>query len=190
MLHNRTMCRLAVFLCAFVASITAIAGAQSSSGPRQSFPCANVTMLTSGYLSALPQSSQNTVRMAVQPSIQAIVNNKVTGMEGTAIEVVPLRAIRITQGTTDSTLYVVSWDDRSFGVNGAIWIVELTPKGARNLTQLGHHQSHGYSLGCFGFEVLSPKAEVYPKIMIASSGFKDSGGAEAEDMCLRKSGNY
>ncbi len=128
--------------------------------------------------------------MAVQPSIQAIVNNKATGMEGTAVEGVPLRAVRITRGTTDSTLYVVSWDDRSFGVNGAIWIVELTSKGARNLTQLRHDQSHGYSLGGFGFEVLSPKSEVYPEIMIASSGFKDGGGAEAEDMCFRKSGKY
>jgi hypothetical protein len=85
---------------------------------------------------------------------------------------------------------MVSWEDSSFGVNGAVWIVELAGEGARNLVPVENKRSPGFALGGFGFTVLSSSSSAYPEIMIASSGFKDGGGAEAEATCVRKGTQY
>lgn len=172
--------RLLMPLIASFVSLNAFGGSDPAA------PCANVTMLSAGDFSALPIAARQRIRAAVRPSVEAIVSDKGMGMEGTDVDKVPLSAVQIGQGENASALYIVSWDDRSFGVNGTVWIVEVTRTGAKNLVRLGGERAAGYTLGGFGFEVLSPRSEPYPEIMIASSGFKDGGGAEAEAVCIRK----
>jgi hypothetical protein len=60
----------------------------------------------------------------------------------------------------------------------------------RNLVISIPGKAKGFSLGGFGVEVLSAYTEQYPEVLIASSGFKDGGGAEAEDTCVRKRGSH
>ena len=178
------------FAAVLLTSISSHAALATTGTSQPYTPCANVTMVNQTSLTALPQSSQQAIRKATLSSVEAIVNDKGMGMEGTNVQTVPLSAVRVTGSRQASALYVVSWGDRSFGVNQPIWIVELTPKGAKNLVRLRRDQSPGYFLGGFGFETLSPKAEVYPGIMVASKGFRDGGGAEAEDVCVGKRGEY
>jgi hypothetical protein len=184
------MFRLAFILCILAVLNKDVASAKVPSSLTGITPCANVTLLNQRTMRTLPSRVQSAIRIAVRPGIQAIVSDKGMGMESTVQENVPLNAIQIGRGTLDGTLYIVSWDDSSFGVNGAIWIVEVTSKGAKNLMQLRNSQSSAYSLGGFGFEVLSPRLKAYPEVMIASSGFKEGGGAEAEEVCVRKTGDY
>ena len=153
--------------------------------PEEGRSCMNVTMLSSGDLDSLPPSTSVLLRKAVQPGLQAIISNKAMGLEGTDTKRVPLKAVLIGRAAQHSALYMVSWEDSSFGVNGAIWIIELAKEGARNLVPLRNNRSSGFELGGFGFSVLAPSS-VYPEIMIASSGFKNGGGAEAEATCVRK----
>lgn len=184
------MYRLSAFLCKSMVSTAVIGGARPLGTYSQHVPCADVTVLREDTFATLPKSSQQAIWYAVRPSIQAIVDDKGMGVEGTVVSSVPLSAVRFSRGSRGNALYIVSWDNKSFGVNRAIWVVELTPTGAKNLVPLRRGQSSGYSLGGFGFEVLSPKTERYPELLIASKGFKDGGGAEAEGVCLRKTGEY
>ena len=55
------------------------------------------------------------------------------GMAETKLDSVSRNALEIAQPTKLSALYIIAWDDRSFGVNGFNWTVELTPHGANNL---------------------------------------------------------
>ena len=152
--------------------------------------CMNVTMLSSGDLDSLPLSTSVLLRKAVQPGLQATISNKAMGLEGTDIKRVPLKAVLIGTVAQHSALYIVSREDSSFGVNGAIWIIELAKKGARNLVPLRNKRSSGFELGGFGFSVLASSSSLYPEIMIASSGFKNGGGAEAEATCVRKGAQH
>ena len=179
-------------LVACVGTLIAVAHASAApyGQPEEGRSCINVTMLRSGDLDSFPPSTSGLLRKAVQPGLQAIVSNKAMGLEDTDIKRVPLRAILIGAVAQHSTLYMVSWEDSSFGVNGAIWIVELANEGARNLTPLRNNRSSGFELGGFGLSVLASSSSIYPEIMIASSGFKDGGGAEAEATCVRKGAQH
>jgi hypothetical protein len=151
--------------------------------------CKNVTMFRRGDIDSLPLSTSALLREAVQPSLQAIVSDKAMGLEGTDTRRVPLKAVLIGAVAQHHVLYMVSWEDSSFGVNGAIWIVELAGEGARNLVPVENKRSPGFALGGFGFSVLASSSSAYPEIVIASSGFKDGGGAEAEGrghMCSQR----
>jgi hypothetical protein len=159
-------------------------------GAKLGAPCTDVKTLREHSLSVLPLVVQSAIRAAVRPSIQSIVNNKAMGLDGTKASDAPLNAIQLGRPRRGSMLYAVSWEDSTFGVNGAIWIVEVFPGGAKNLIESNTEQSKGFSLGGFGVEVLSADTESYPEVMIASSGFKDGGGAEAEDTCMRKRGSH
>ena len=158
--------------------------------PREGQNCTNVTMLRTSDINSLPLNTSALLRKAVQPSLQAIVSNKGMGLEGTDIRRVPLQAVLVEAGTQHHALYVVSWEDSSFGVNGAIWIVELAADEARNLVPIRNNRASGFELGGFGFNVLASSSSAYPEIMIASSGFKDGGGAEAEATCVRKGTHF
>jgi hypothetical protein len=159
-------------------------------GSKLRAPCTDVRTLRDHSLSELPLVVQSAVRAAVRLSIQAIINNKTMGLEGTKASNVPLDAIQLGRPTRGSLLYAVSWADSTFGVNGAIWIVEVFPGGAKNLVEPKPGQAKGFSLGGYGVEVLSVDTESYPEVMIASSGFRDGGGTEAEDTCVRKRGSH
>jgi hypothetical protein len=152
-------------------------------------PCTDVQSLREHPLVNLPQKIQSAIRTAVRPSVQTIVDDKAMGLENTKASDVPLNAIQIGEPRRGDLLYAVSWNDSSFGVNGAIWIVEVSPRHANNLVA-SKGRTNGFGLGGFGVEVFSAHTDAYPEVLIASSGFKDGGGAEAEDTCVAKRGSY
>jgi len=160
--------------------------AQPQAQPELASPCGNIQILSSQPLSAFPQAVQAKLRHAVGPNLQAIINDPGMGMAETKLDSVPLNALEIAQPTKFSALYIVAWDDRSFGVNGFNWIVELTPHGANNLMDARTSRlSGGFAVG-----VLGPATSQYPEVMFASEGFKNDGGAEAEDSCFHKVGTF
>ena len=191
MLYNSLVLHHSLVACLGTLMIVGSASAAPYGRPEEGSKCTNVTMLRQSDIDSLPPSTSALLREAVQPSLRAIVNDKAMGLEGTDVRRVPLKALLIGAGTQQHALYMVSWEDSSFGVNGAIWIVELTAAGARNLTPLQNRYASGFELGGFGFGVLAPPSRsAYPEIMIASSGFKDGGGADAEATCVRKGAHY
>ena len=180
------MLRHSLVACLGTLIIVGYASAAPSVQPEEGNKCTKVTMLRQSDIDSLPPSTSALLRRAVQPSLQAIVNDKAMGLEGTDIMRVPLKAVLIGAGTPQHALYVVSWEDSSFGVNGAIWIVELTAAGARTLIPVQNKRASGFGLGGFGFSVLASSSSAHPEIMIASSGFKNGGSAEAEATCVRR----
>jgi hypothetical protein len=153
-------------------------------------PCSNVVMFYDHPLRLLSGGTQSAIRTAVRADVQAIVSDPGMGLEGTKIEDIPLNAIQIGRPTQGSILYAVSWGDRSFGVNGAVWIVEVFAKGAKNLVQSADVKGQDVSRWGFGVEVLAAGGGVYPEVMIASKGFKEGGGAEAEGLCMKKTAAF
>lgn len=100
---------------------------------------------------------------------------------------VQLDAVKISKSEGMRGLYVVYWRDKQFGVNGAMWLVEVTASGARNLSD-SHQGPMGGASG-FGIGILPSSSDEYPDIVIASKGYKLAGGAEAEADCLHKVGD-
>ncbi len=171
-----------IFGTQFLIPITVMGQATTESGP----PCENARQLSSHSLSELPPNIQSILRQAVRPRLQAIISDPGMGMSDAASETVPLNASEIARTAGPNVLYIVSWDDRSFGVNGLNWIVELTPNGATSLLS-----AHATSLAAgYGVEVLGTQKERYPELMIASKGYAQGGGAEAEAGCFRKAGHF
>jgi hypothetical protein len=154
-------------------------------------PCSDVLVFGDQPISAQPKNIQMAIRAAIRPDIHAIVNDPGMGMIDAKVDSVPLNVVKIPRAVNAGSLFIVSWDDGSFGVNGAVWIVEMTPHGARNITQSRASQLRGFSPGGFGVASISPANERYPELMFASKGFKTGGGAEAEETCVRRVGaNY
>ena len=150
----------------------------------QDNPCNNVQLLSSEPMSRLGPSVQVKLRHAVQPLIQTILDDPAMGSTDKKMKL-RLDAMPLRPRFGESELYIVSWEgDNSLGVNAFNWIVELTPQGGRNL--LSAHAAK-VSSG-FGAEVLSTTTDQYPAIMIASKGYKEGGGAEAEEGCFREAG--
>ena len=187
--YNPLMLCHSVIACLGTLMTVGFASAAFDGQPEQGNECTSVTILRRSDISSLPLSTSALLREAVQPSLQAIVSDKAMGLEGTDTRRVPLKAVLVGAVAQRHALYMVSWEDSSFGVNGTIWIVELTEEGARNLVPLQNKRSSGFELGGFGFNVLASSRDAYPEIMIASSGFKDGGGAETEATCVRKGHN-
>jgi hypothetical protein len=169
----------------FCLLVTAITLAQSSAHTGGKAPCADVTVLDSHPLKSLRQKTQEQIRTAVKPAVEAIIRDPGMGLLHTEAEEVTLNAIPLAKAS-DSELYAVSWNERSFGVNEAVWIVELTTHGARNLIR----PNPAFSTSGFGIAVLSTGETGHPEVMIASKGFKQGGGAEAEDLCMEKRGPF
>jgi hypothetical protein len=163
-----------------LAPSAAAAQAATESSPR----CGGSELLSSHPLSQLPHSIQYTLRQAVKPRLRAIISDPSMGMSDAISDTVPLNAIEVARTAGPNVLYIVAWDDQSFGVNGFNWIIEITPQGAFNLLS-----PHASSLaGGFGVEVLGTKVERYPELMIASKGYAQGGGAEGEAGCFQKIG--
>lgn len=171
-----------IFGIQFLIPITIMGQAATESAP----PCENARQLSSHPLSELPPHIQSILRQAVRPRLQAIISDPGMGMSDAVAETVPLNVSEIARTAGPNVLYMVSWDDRSFGINGLNWIVELTPNGAASLLS-----AHASSLaGGYGVEVLGTQEERYPELMIASKGYAQGGGAEAEAGCFRKAGHF
>ena len=153
--------------------------------------CSSVTMLDSMSFSALPASIKTEIRKALTPDILAFA--KATGIdmeEGFNLQKIGLDAIEVPMTTTKSRLYVVHWGDALFGVNGAIWIVEVNSHGARNLIAPDEGTNRGRSFSGWGMQTFTNESEPYPELIFASKGYRASGGAEAEAGCVRKVGAF
>ncbi len=122
----------------------------------------------------------------MRAKLQQILHDPGMGMRDAVMEKIPLNAIEIARTSKDDALYVVAWDDPSFGVNGFNWIVEVKPAGAALLLS-----DPALSVaGGFGVTVLGSEKEKYPEIMIASKGFAEGGGSLAEAGCFQKGGRF
>jgi len=181
-LHRATIPLLAAIL-ALRLFIPDIASGQTNA--KSVATCENALLLSAHPLSAVPKTTQVILRRAVRSKLQAIMNDPGMGMSDTVLEKVPLKAIEIARTSKYDALYIVAWDDDSFGVNGFNWVVEVKPGGAATLLS-----DHASSLaGGFGVKVLGAEKEKYPEIMIASKGFAEGGGAVAEAGCFQKVGH-
>jgi hypothetical protein len=136
--------------------------------------------------SQLPGGIQSALRQAVKPGLTAIIHDPSMGMGDAAPDTIPLNAIEVSRSAGPNVLFIVAWDDKTFGVNGFNWIIEITPKDAFNL--LSPHAST--VAGGFGVDVLGFHAERYPELMIASKGYAQGGGREAEAGCFQKIGRF
>jgi hypothetical protein len=153
--------------------------------------CSNVTMLDSKPLSAFLVNVRTEIRKALKPDILAFA--KATGIdteEGFDLQKVTLDAIEVPITTRKSKLYIVHWGEALFGVNGAIWIVEMNSHGAQNLIAPDEGTDRGRSFGGWGMHVLSDASGPYPELMFASKGYHTGGRAEAEAECVRKIGVF
>ena len=97
-------------------------------------PCSRIKSLFGNPLSRLPMQTQSALKKAIRPGFETIVHDRAMGMEGAAIDTAELNVLTLTKPSATQTLYVVAWDDHSFGVNGFNWMVEVTRHDARNLT--------------------------------------------------------
>jgi hypothetical protein len=169
-----------------------LAATSSSTGNAQiakesRLPCSDVTMLNSQPLSALPPLIQEEILSALKPSILSFAKATADNLEEDfRLHKIKLDALQVSQTDDSGALYVVHWGLSEFGVNGAIWIVEVNSHGARNLIAAGDETVGTGSFGGWGMQVLSRQDNHYPEIMFASKGFAQDGGAEAEGNCARR----
>jgi|HubBroStandDraft_1064217.scaffolds.fasta_scaffold88466_2 hypothetical protein len=153
-------------------------------------PCSEVTMLSSQPLSALPSSIQEQILSALKPSILSFAKATAEDLEEDfRLHKIKLDAIQVSQTGESGAVYVVHWGLAEFGVNGAVWIVEVNSQGARNLVASGNQAIGASSFSGWGMQVLSRKDPHYPEIMIASKGFARPGLPEARAECVRKIGS-
>jgi hypothetical protein len=179
----------------FCAFVTAQSGGLSAAIAQPSSDaetrCTNVQNFGLDPITELPAPLQSRLRQAVAAGAKAIIANPGMGMQDTKLDGIPLNALKVAQLSSSASLFVVSWQDRSFGVNGFNWIVEITPSRATSLLQpWGPNLSGTSSTSGFGVEVLSQQKGGFPEMMFASNGFKVEGGAETEDSCMEKTGPF
>jgi hypothetical protein len=153
-------------------------------------PCADLTMLSSEPLSALPPSIQEQILSALKPSILSFAKATAEDLEEDfRLHKIKLDAIQVSQTGDSGAVYVIHWGLAELGVNGAVWIVEQNSQGARNLVASGDQTTGASSFSGWGMQVLSREDRHYPEIMIASKGFARPGLPEAEAECVRKIGS-
>ena len=145
-------------------------------------------MFDSHPLTALPVSVRPKIREAVRPEVQAIIHDPGMGLE-MKWQDVKLDAVQISHPTKGKSLYAVHWGIPQFGVNGAVWVVELEANEARNIGPRAGSRSPGWSFSGWGMQVLSTSDKRYPDLMFAAKGFHEGGGAEAEAVCAQKTGS-
>jgi len=150
--------------------------------------CTQVENFQSHPLSVLPPAVQAKIRRAIDADISMIVRDPAMGLTDTKLQDVKLTALQIDRSPRSARLYAVDWDDPSFGVNGFNCIVEVTPQGARSLTP-PLTPSLQNSMGGFGVQILTAEGRD-PEVMIASKGYKEGVGAEAEAAWFHKAGRF
>ena len=128
------------------------------------------------------------LRQVTLPRVRATVADNGSGLTGTDVSRVPLAAVELGQPARGRVLYAVSWRERTFGVNAPIWLVEVGASRAVDRTPAPAPGSGALLHDGFGVSVLPVGADGYPGVMVGSKGFKDGGGAEREEDCLRKVG--
>jgi hypothetical protein len=170
--------------CILAIRFVAPSAAEPQTRPKAASSCDHVELLSSHPLSALPNGTQDILQRSLRSKVLAITSDPKMGMSDADVAKARLKAIEIARPSKASALYVVAWEDNAFGVNGFNWIIEVKPSGA---TSLLSDRASSIANG-FGVKVLGNGAKSYPKIMIASKGFRDGGGAEAEPGCFRKIG--
>jgi hypothetical protein len=154
-------------------------------------PCSDVTMLDSQPLAALPPLVQDKILSALKPSILTFAKATTNNLEEDfRLHKIKLDALQVSQTDDSGALYVVHWGLAEFGVNGAVWIVEVNSHGARNLITASDETVGVRSFGGWGMQVLSRQDNHYPEIMFASKGFAQDGGAEAEANCAQKVADF
>ena len=152
--------------------------------------CSKVNNLSGNPLSRLPKQTQAEIKKSIAVDFRTIAHDPGMGLENVDIDTAELNAVPITSSSASGRLYVVAWDDRSFGVNGFNWVVDVTPSGARSLMHPLTPSPKRWFSGGFGVEVLDGKNARYPEVMFASKGFAVGGGAEAEVACFHKVGSF
>jgi hypothetical protein len=161
-------------------------GSAQTPAMNRALPCSDVTMLGSQPLAAIPPSIQEEILSALKPSILSFSKATANDLEEDfRLHKIKLDALQISQTDHSGALYIVHWGLAEFGANGAVWIVEVNSLGARNLIAPGHETVGTSSFSGWGVQVLSRKDEHYPEIMLASKGYAQGGGAEAEASCAR-----
>lgn len=149
---------------------------------KASAPCTNVEPMSNHPLAALPQEVQSSLRGAVRAQLRAIINDSAMGVSENEPDEVALNALEVSRSANGNTLYVVSWNDKTFGANGFNWIVEDTPKGTSLLmTARAAELASG-----FGVEVVSSGHDDYPTLVIASKGYAQGGGPEGQAACFQR----
>jgi hypothetical protein len=178
---------LAMALC-LVAASSSFLSAQTTAGA-DSRPCGNVTTLGSPPLSALPSAIQEEILSALKPSILSFAKATAKDLEEDfRLRRIKLDALQVAQTSDSGALYIVHWGLAEFGVNGAVWIVDVNSSGARNLVAPGEQAIGADSFSGYGAQVLSFKDPHYPEIMIASKSFIHPGAPVAQDECVRRTG--
>jgi len=171
----------------YLAAVSLSTGKAQTLARKSALPCSDVTMLDSQPLTALPPAVQEEILSALKPSILSFAKATADNLdEDLRLHKIHLDALQISQTDPSGALYVVHWGLPEFGVNGAVWIVEVNSHGARNLIAPGNETVGKRSFGGWGMQVLSRQDPHYPQIMLASKGFAQGGGAEAEASCARK----
>ncbi len=188
--------QIPIFTAILLSATTALA--QTATSPPNKKVCSEVTRLDSPSLSETPSDVRGKILQALKPDIVAIVNDSGLGMDSTTFRLQKLRldAVSVGQVRSSKRLYAVHWGDNGdgatiFGVNGMAWIVEVDSSGARNLVSPAHSTNPGRAFGAWGMQVLPGEGnDGYPEIMLASKGFREGGGAEAQAECLRMDGGF
>jgi hypothetical protein len=150
--------------------------------------CSEVIIFDSHPLSTLAVSVRRKIREAVKFDVLAILHDPGMGLE-MKWQDVKLDAVQISHDMKGDSLYAVHWGIPQFGVNGAVWIVELEANQVRNIGPRTGTRSSGWSLSGWGMQVLSTSDKRYPDLMFASKGFRGGGGSEAEAVCAQKAGS-
>jgi hypothetical protein len=157
---------LAVALCLTAASLSTESA--QAVAKRSSLPCSNVTMLDDAQsMEALAPSIQAAIVAALKPSILSFAQATAENLEEDfRLHKIKLGAVLVSQIGESRAVYAIHWRLPEFGVNGAVWIVEVNSHGARNLVA----PEDGIGAGSFsgwGLQVLSRRDKHYPEIMFA-----------------------
>jgi hypothetical protein len=188
---------LAVALCLTATSSLSTESAQAIA-KRSSLPCSNVTMLDDTQsMGALAPSTQAAILAALKPSILSFAQATAENLEeDLRLHKIKLGAVLVSRIGESHAVYVIHWRLPEFGVNGAVWIVEVNSHGTRNLVapEDGVGAGDGIGAGSFsgwGMQVLSRRDKHYPEIMFADGkGFAQDGISGAVVVCKRKVGGF
>jgi hypothetical protein len=187
---------LAVALCLTAASLSD--GNSQAVAKRSNLPCSNVTMLDDTQsMEALAPSIQAAILATLKPSILSFAHATAENLEEDfRLHKIKLGVVLVSQIGESRAVYVIHWRLPEFGVNGALWIVEVNSRGARNLVapEDGVGAGDGIGAGSFsgwGMQVLSRRDKHYPEIMFADGkGFAQDGSSGAVVMCKREIGGF
>lgn len=167
-----------------------VAPAQGLTDSEAAVACGRITAFDPrSQWARLPKRTRVMLRRATLPRVEAIVADPGMGLMGVAVDRVPLAAVEVGRLRKGVALYAVSWRERTFGVNGAVWLVEVARGGAIDRTPKAAADRAPVGVSGFGVAVLPTRDVGYPELVTASKGYKAGGGSEAEADCWREVGS-